>query len=713
MMVQWCAVWGLVGAMLLPALAVRAQEARTAQTALPHAASRVGPTDDAQAVTLAVPLKPSDPAAVDAFLRALADPASPDYHHYLTSAQFTRRFFAPADRQRVADYLAAQGLAVRDSGQGSVLAATGTVGQVSRAFNVTFADYRDAAGRAFFATDTTPALPVSIAPLIDGIVGLDTTPPARSHAIERPDTPSPRTVEPRAASGCSGAVSVANTRGSYTPNEFGTAYNFDALTSGGNRGEGQVVGLFELDDYADSNVATYQSCFGTAVPVSRVPVDGGATRGQSGGEIEVELDIDVVLGMAPRLGQLLVYESPNTGSGALDQLQRIANDNTAKVVSTSWGACETVSDGSFYAAENTIFQQMAAQGQSFFAASGDDGSEDCYSPTFSTALTVDDPASQPYVTGVGGTRLIVNSTTNAYNGETVWNDAASGTGAGGGGISAVWPKPGYQTGPGTVNSYSNGARQVPDVSADADPFTAYTVYVCSASCGGSGNCWRAVGGTSAAAPLWAAGTALINQSLQRGGLPPVGFANPTLYRLGAQSPAAFHDILQLDNCYIAGSCGTPNSGSGAYPATAGYDQASGIGSFNLGALAASIAPPTLAALSPVRSAITGGIPVTLTGTNFVAGATVSFGGVAATSVTVVNSTTITAVVPAHSAGRVDVTVTLPGGQSATLRAAFLYEIRAAAPTVPGPPPNPTAVPPRVSASPITGASTPAPLPPRR
>jgi len=224
-----------------------------------------------------------------------------------------------------------------------------------------------------------------------------------------------------------------------------------------------------------------------------------------------------------------------------------------------------------------------------FIDSGDFGSKGC---STSTALAVQDPASQPYVTAVGGTTLTL-ATGNAYSGEVTWNDYNITGGSSGGGLSTVWSKPTYQNSPGTTNTYSNGKRQVPDVSADGDPNTGYTIYVhdtsgCPTFTGtpGATDCWEAAGGTSAATPLWASAITLANQLRLSLGKPAFGFANPTLYTIanGRGNAAVFHDITSGDNCY-ATFCGTPNSGSAIYPATTGYDQATGIGSLNAGNLA--------------------------------------------------------------------------------------------------------------------------------
>jgi kumamolisin len=279
-----------------------------------------------------------------------------------------------------------------------------------------------------------------------------------------------------------------------------------------------------------------------------VYVDGyNGAAGQ--GEIEVELDIEVIHAVAPK-AQVKVYEGPNTDRGLIDTYQKIASDNIAKSISVSWGISEQQASSTTMNSLHTIFQQNAAQGQSIFAASGDNGAYDSGNST----LSVDSPANDPYVTGVGGTHL--NLSGSSYSSESVWSNSTNRTG-GGGGISTVYTMPSFQAGPGVQNSYSNGKRQVPDVSADADPNTGYSIY--------SSGSWTTVGGTSAAAPLWAALAALNNQYAQAFGKGVLGQANPTLYKAfnTTQIYPAYHDITSGSNLY--------------YPATSGYDMASGIG----------------------------------------------------------------------------------------------------------------------------------------
>ncbi|MGI8687301.1 MAG: hypothetical protein ACR2M3_01870 [Thermomicrobiales bacterium] len=246
---------------------------------------------------------------------------------------------------------------------------------------------------------------------------------------------------------------------------------------------------------------------------------------------------------------------------------------------------------------------MATQGQSIFAAAGDYGSTSClqFGGTHQHDLSLDDPSSQPSVTGVGGTSLTINGATNAYVSEHVWNNYPNTFGAGGGGLSILWSRPAYQTSPGTAGPYHNGMRQVPDVTADAD--CQWTFY--------SAGSWGRYCGTSFATPLWAAGIVLINQyDISHGGTR-VGFANPALYALLNNKglwAAAFHDVTAGDNCFDPSStCGTPNNPSGKYPATPQYDLASGIGSPNFGNLAQVLLPPNVLP-SPRRTIAPPGMP---------------------------------------------------------------------------------------------------------
>ncbi|CAM5277719.1 Peptidase S8 OS=Streptomyces griseorubiginosus OX=67304 GN=AQJ54_08805 PE=4 SV=1 [Streptomyces griseorubiginosus] len=272
-------------------------------------------------------------------------------------------------------------------------------------------------------------------------------------------------------------------------------------------------------------------------------VDGGS--GALGdGQVEVELDIEVLHAIAPKAG-VTVFEGPNSDAGEVDTYQAIV-DSGIPTTSISWGAAESARTTSNINAVDAVFKAGAAQGLGFYAASGDDGSDDAGDG----GTSVDYPASDPYVTGVGGTKLTVTSA-NAFSKEVAWS-------GGGGGKSSVFKIPSWQTA--VQRSAGGGFRQVPDVSAHANPSPGVSIY--------SQGSWSSVGGTSAAAPEWAAFAALYNQQAAAAGKANLGFANPALY---AANGTGFHDITSGSN--------------GAYSAATGWDFTTGWGSYNAATLA--------------------------------------------------------------------------------------------------------------------------------
>src|SRR5579859_6752102 len=422
--------------------------------------------------------------------------------------------------------------------------------------------------RAFYANATPPVVPAAIASLISSIGGLD-------------NSTQYQPLYQRLASKTHVAKLANGPSSGYGPKDLVGAYDAAPLQNAGMLGENQTIALFEMDGYQPSDVAQYFANYGITTPnISNVLVDNyNGAAGQ--GAIEVELDIEVAGALAPHASQL-VYEGPNTTQGMNDTYNQIVHDRKAQIVSISWGLCESSIGAAELQTLDTIFKQGAAEGMSFFAASGDSGAYDCND----TNLAVDSPASDPYVTGAGGTNLQLNA--GAYGSETAWSNASDtqrgpkGAG-GGGGISNTFTLPSWQTGQGVINSYSSGTpcnapngkycREVPDVTADADPASGYAIYCTVNNAGCSSNGWLEVGGTSAAAPLWAGSTALVNQYLLSKGKTVIGFANPALYGVfnAQQALPAFHDITSGTNLH--------------YPAAAGYDMASGIGSPDINNLA--------------------------------------------------------------------------------------------------------------------------------
>ena len=530
---------------------------------------------------------------LNALLHDLYDPSSPSYHQFLSVAEFAQRFGPTTDQQQaVKNYLRQQGFTITQVYPNHlVIDFSGPESLAEHTFGVTINDYRSPLGRDFFSNANVPTLPAYLASFVNFIGGLDNAnqfyhPPiaSRNHNLVN---------NPHAGASCpSAGVSNGGNQVAYIPNQFSKAYNYDGLHSAGLQGAGQTVGVFELDGYSQSDVKAYTQCFGGGgVPISNVILDG--FNGQPGaGAIEVELDMEAILSMAPKLSKLIVYEAPNTTQGYNDEFARIVSDRTP-VISVSWGDCEKNMGQQEAQQENKFFQEAAAQGQSILVASGDSGSESCFQlggSSFDTSLNADDPAAQPFVTAVGGTTLSLNGD-NSYQSEHVWNGGLFG-GAGGGGISQFWKQPAWQKGPGTQNQYSNGMRETPDVSLDADPATGYPVY-CTAgsSCSGAGGSgWLTVGGTSAAAPMWAAMVVLTNQKAAQQGKKPMGFLNPALYKIasGSHYNSDFHDITPPGNPSTPSNNDELGFNGGAYPVTNNYDMATGWGTLNATRLAADL-----------------------------------------------------------------------------------------------------------------------------
>lgn len=507
-------------------------------------------------LTFTLPLRNQE--ELEELIRRIHDPA--DHQHYgkyLTSEEFIERF-APTqeDYEKVIDYAKSLGLTVSQTHSNrTLLNVVGHSGSIETAFNLRFYQYETQHGRKFYAPDNNPEVSDSIASIISGIVGLDNH--ARWRAYHRRNQAVEMAREALEASNAASQAFPSGPAGGYAPEDLVKAYNLSGVTA---KGSGQSIALFELASYQASDILAYTNHFGLPAPaLQNILVNGGSG---SGIDAEVTLDIELALALAPE-SRIYVYEGPNSNQGVLSTYNRIATDNIAKQVSTSWGIGEDLESIPYLQAENAIFLQMAAHGQTIYAAAGDSGAYDDYPSKFSPV--VDDPASQPYVVGVGGTRLTVNTGTCGYESESVWNNGF-GNGAGGGGVSTVWSIPSWQTNVSTASSKTH--RNVPDVSLNADPGTGYSIYY-------DGQ-WTIYGGTSCAAPLWAAFTACVNQERAANQKPVLGFASPTFYTIGGGSSyiTDFHDITAGDNLH--------------YPANTGYDNATGWGSFNGANLLASL-----------------------------------------------------------------------------------------------------------------------------
>ncbi|MGZ3649897.1 MAG: protease pro-enzyme activation domain-containing protein [Bdellovibrionota bacterium] len=526
-------------------------------------------------INLAFALKPRDPEGLADFVKRVQDPADPQYGHFLTSAEFKDRF-APSDDDvnQVLAYLQSKGI-TRASVHSNNLVIDAVAGAetVESAFQVELHEYQTKDGRRVHAPINEPDVSEEIATRLHGMTGLSSFQHSRPHLKKNGAT-----LNEVAPDGVSSINSYM------TPPKIKSAYGLSTAATAGN---GETLALFELDGFQSSDISKYANTFSITAPtINTILVDGASGSAGSDAD-EVSLDIELAMAASPGLSAINVYEGPNTDSGVLDTYSRIASDNSAKEVSTSWGAPEDTDTQSYLDAENTIFQQMAAQGQSVFAAAGDAGAyDDTENPG---TLTVDDPASQPYVTAVGGTTLSLIG--NGYGSETSWGTSSTSEG-GGGGVSAVWSQPSWQSSLATVASKgSNTRRMVPDVALDANPNTGYSIY--------TGGAWYAIGGTSAAAPLWAAFMAQVNQARLNNSMSRIGFANTSIYQLAQSSLASscFHDI-------------SDSSTNLHFPAVSGFDLSTGWGSFKgsalISALSATLPPaaPTNVATSGAAGTVT-------------------------------------------------------------------------------------------------------------
>ncbi len=499
-------------------------------------------------------------AALSGFLANLYRPGSPSYRHFLSTAQFARRFGASdATVRALRDYFASYALSVGALSKGRILLhVAGSTVNIARAFDTPVDTVRRSDGVLVARFARAATLPASIARDVTGVAGLS--------SVAAPSAPALRLAHASAAGTCASAGSTTtngpNSLGGYTLAQQGQLYGLSTAWSKGIVGTGQTIAIYELGVYRAPDVNTYASCYGLSPAITNVDVDGG---GSSGGADEATMDVEEVAGLAPGAA-LTIYAGPNSGSGPTDTYARIADDNTASIVTTSWGTCEGDPTGGA-TAEQAIFQQMAAQGQSVFASAGDEGSSDCTGIT-TNAPAVDDPASQPFVTGVGG--LSVQSISPLS--ESVWNDGTnSNGGAGGGGISTLWSRPSWQNAPGITSTQT--MRLVPDLSVMGDPSTGFIEYF-------SGS-WGSIGGTSIGSPIMSAVTAVAAQAC---GVARLGFLNPTLYNMAS---TGFNDVTTGSNDLF---------GVGVYSAGPGYDMASGLGSPNPATFLTGLCPPSAGSL---------------------------------------------------------------------------------------------------------------------
>jgi kumamolisin len=500
----------------------------------PEGARKIGPSDPKHRIEVTVIVRRGSGPSQFRSDRQRSQARLQD-RQYLSREQFAAAHGARAsDCEAVRAFASKHGLSVvnEDRARRSIIL-SGAIEAVSRAFGVALNDYV-LAGRRCRCRTGTIQIPADLEGVMEGVFGFDDRPQAKTHFRRRIRT-TPSDV-------------------SYTALEVAQAYSFPLDTDG----TGQAIAIVELGGgYRSVDLNSYFQNLGLATPsVNAISVDQAAnapTGSANGPDAEVELDIEIAGAIAPR-AQIGVYFAPNTDQGFIDAVTTAVHDTSLRpsIVSISWGGPENSWTQQARDALNSAFEDAATMGVTVLASSGDDGATDGSS---NGALTVDFPASSPYVVGCGGTKLTLSGAT--ISSEQAWNELSDNEGATGGGVSEVFAVPAYQSST-DVPAAPNGfhGRGVPDVAGDADPSTGFQIFVDGES--------TAIGGTSAVAPLWAGLVARINQSLGK----PVGYLNPLLYP--ASAAQTFHDVTSGNN--------------GGYSAGPGWDPCTGLGTPNGSAL---------------------------------------------------------------------------------------------------------------------------------
>ena len=501
---------------------------------------KLPPTQQLQ-ITFSLPLRHQEELLL--LLQQLYTPGSTHYHHYLTPGEFASRFApSPEDYQAVTDFARAHGFSLKTPPASRMLVETEcSVATAEKTFAVRLRNYQHPAEvRTFFAPESEPRLPVDL-PILE-LHGL--TDFFRVH-------PPGRLLDPVPALGSAPG-------GNYMGRDFRKAYAPGVPQDG----TGQLIGMVEFDGYLASDIAAYEKLAGLPpIPLINVLVGGFDGVGSS---LEVSLDIEAAISMAPGIAAVVVFEAPDNGAYVPLLFDRLSSSNQIKQFSCSWGFGSSGTIDSY-------LLKLAVQGQSMLICSGD-------SDAFVTPQNL--WTESPYATSVGGTVLTMIGNGDAYSAETVWNPGPSGSS---GGVSSRYGIPIWQQGLDMwLSQGSTTMRNLPDVALTAAGV--WAVY----GDGRSGS----FQGTSCATPLWAGFLALVNQEASRQGSPSVGFVNPALYAL-AQTPdysLCFHDIIDGNNTSFV----SPS----AYYAVPGYDLCTGLGSPTGSNLISALAWPPVVVVAP-------------------------------------------------------------------------------------------------------------------
>ena len=540
-----------------------------------------------------VSLDVRDREGLEAFLADVQDPSSPRYRQFLSQAEFDALYApTPAQEEAVVDHLRGAGLRVTERFPNRLLVgAAGSVAALERAFGVEIHSVERAGKRHYAALDE-PSLPADMASYVVGVIGLDDLSERHPHVGSVVPAAAPRAA---LGSNCC----------HLSPNDVFAFYDNTVAASGA----GETIVIAGAYAWRDTDNTAFNGQWGLpqlpagSAQVCTGPSTSSGCKFSAQDSIEVALDVEYAHGTAPA-ARILNYMSASTSMADFTTMyNRIVTDNPGHLVSTSWGACEVGVSTASQLTDDNIFANANAIGQSWFAASGDNGSRDC-----SGILGVDNPANSPHVIGVGGTRPACKSgltpsspACGGYGSETAWSGS-------GGGVSQVFARPAFQSGCGVP---AGPRRLVPDVALEAD--TSPGNYVV------ENGSWWIVGGTSDAAPQWAGLAAALAQ--QRGG--PLG--NPGALLYGLCGTAALHDVTSGSN--------------GDYSAGVGYDLVTGLGSFDARNLLAA-AGPTSTTTTSTSTTTTTTRPSTTT-TTTVAGTTTTTTAATTTTTTTVSTTSTT------------------------------------------------------------------------
>jgi uncharacterized protein (TIGR03437 family) len=521
-------------------------------------------------VTMVLKPSASQQADLDHLLAQLQDPSSPDYHRWLTPEQYADRFgVSQPDIDKIAAWLGQHSLMVKSVAHArNLIAFGGTAAQIQAAFGVAIHHYL-VNGVQHFANANDPTVPAAFQSVVLGLYALHDF---RLQPMLR------RSLKPR---------DITSQGELLAPDDIATIYNITPLYDAGIDGSGQKLVVAGQTELEMSDITQFRTYFNLpAMDLTTTLIPGTQNPGiQSGDLQEADLDLELSGAVARNASINFVYTS-DAYNGAIGALQYAIDNNLAPIISISYGDCE-LSIGSAEAQEFASWGTQAnAQGQTIFAASGDNGVADCFGDggSVNASKSVDMPASLPQVTGVGGTTFNEGSgnywsstnTSNhasalSYIPEVVWNDSSAdgSPAASGGGASVFFAKPSWQTGTGVP---ADGARDVPDVSISASPnHDGYYVI--------NGGSLQILGGTSVGPPQFSGIAALLGQYLVAHGFqssPNLGNINQVLYPLAAVT-GVFHDVTSGNNSVVP--CTQPCSVAElvGYSAGAGYDLVTGLG----------------------------------------------------------------------------------------------------------------------------------------